>query len=255
MSTTVSPAPADCWYALALLLRGRTSALPPACPRRPGRALPDDGRRRPSRWRTAARTVPTRSRAGTLDGDLVRCGLCGFAYDTDGQCVSRPDPAAGALRRPRRGVPGPGARRPGLGLARRVGSGAPAPGPRAAVADRRRLGRRSVAPRRWPPASCCCTRTSPTSPRCRSWRRRSRPPPWPASTPPLEVVVTETTVELRREFPPAPLPGWQTEMLGAEVGAATHGAGRLLPVARGLGRPLGRDVRRRGRRGCGSPSS
>ena len=35
-----------------------------------------------------------------------------------------------------------------------------------------------------------------------------------ATTPPLEVVVTETTVELRREFPAAPLPGWQAEMLG-----------------------------------------
>ena len=74
------------------------------------------------------------------------------------------------------------------------------------------------------------------------------------STPPLEVVVTETTVELRREFPPAPLPGWQAEMLGVEVGDATHGAGRLLPLARGLGRPLGRDVRRWRRRGCASPS-
>ena len=42
-----------------------------------------------------------------------------------------------------------------------------------------------------------------------------------AATPPLEVVVTETTVELRREFPPAPLPGWQAEMLGTEIGDAT----------------------------------
>jgi vanillate O-demethylase monooxygenase subunit len=33
------------------------------------------------------------------------------------------------------------------------------------------------------------------------------------TTPPLDVVVTETTVELRREFPAAELPAWQAAML------------------------------------------
>ena len=28
--------------------------------------------------------------AGALDGDTVRCGLCGFEYDTGGQCVAVP---------------------------------------------------------------------------------------------------------------------------------------------------------------------
>src|SRR5215470_12008884 len=28
--------------------------------------------------------------AGSLDGDLLRCGLCGFAYDAAGRCVSVP---------------------------------------------------------------------------------------------------------------------------------------------------------------------
>ena len=35
------------------------------------------------------------------------------------------------------------------------------------------------------------------------------------------MVVTETTVELRREFGAAPLPGWQADLLGADVGDAT----------------------------------
>ncbi|MEZ5117084.1 MAG: aromatic ring-hydroxylating dioxygenase subunit alpha [Candidatus Nanopelagicales bacterium] len=38
-----------------------------------------------------------------------------------------------------------------------------------------------------------------------------------AAPPPLDVVVTETTVALRREFPPAPLPGWQADLLGVPV--------------------------------------
>jgi vanillate O-demethylase monooxygenase subunit len=37
-----------------------------------------------------------------------------------------------------------------------------------------------------------------------------------AESPPLDVVVTETTVTLRRDFPPAPLPGWQAPLLRAE---------------------------------------
>jgi phenylpropionate dioxygenase-like ring-hydroxylating dioxygenase large terminal subunit len=36
-----------------------------------------------------------------------------------------------------------------------------------------------------------------------------------AVAPPLDVVVTETTVTLRREFPSAPLPEWQARLLGA----------------------------------------
>ena len=36
--------------------------------------------------------------------------------------------------------------------------------------------------------------------------------------PPLQVTVSETTVALRREYPPAPLPSWQAEMLGRPAG-------------------------------------
>ena len=44
------------------------------------------------------------------------------------------------------------------------------------------------------PTSCCCTRTSPTSPMSRSWTPTSRHPCCAAQPPPLEVEVTETTV-------------------------------------------------------------
>ncbi len=39
--------------------------------------------------------------------------------------------------------------------------------------------------------------------------------------PPLDVVVTETTVALHREFAPAPLPGWQAALVGSDAEFAT----------------------------------
>ncbi len=42
------------------------------------------------------------------------------------------------------------------------------------------------------------------------------PPALNASTPPLQVRVTETTVSFRREFPPAPVASWHAELLGLD---------------------------------------
>ena len=101
---------------------------------------------RPSRSRTAARTAPTRSVAGTLDRRhralrAVRLRLrrrrpVRRASRRSRACRSAPQVAS---------YPVAGVRRPGLGLARRAGSRAPAPGARAALARRRRLGRPSAA--------------------------------------------------------------------------------------------------------------
>ncbi len=80
-----------------------------------------------------------------------------------------------------------------------------------------------------------------------------------AEPPPLDVVVTETTVTLHRSFPPAPLPGWQAELLGVGSRRVSRRLRTLLPLARRMGRPLGRRRRRQDPRapppGCGSPSS
>ena len=86
------------------------------------------------------------------------------------------DPDRDPVRRPRAFLPRARAGRPRLGLVRRAGPRRPAQAAQRAVAGRRRRGRRWATPGRPRPASCCCTRTSPTSPMSRSWTRPSRRP-------------------------------------------------------------------------------
>ena len=40
-----------------------------------------------------------------------------------------------------------------------------------------------------------------------------------SASPPLDVVVTETTVTLSRQYPPAPLPDWQADLVGVSSDA------------------------------------
>ena len=84
-----SAVPSDCWYALSSsgdvgrdLLSVRTAGGPVVLYRTEG------GRAIALEDRCAHRPYPLS--AGSLVGDDVRCGLCGFVYDAGGQCVSVP---------------------------------------------------------------------------------------------------------------------------------------------------------------------
>jgi len=214
-----APAPADCWYALASstevgrhLLSLRALGAPVVLYRtEAGAAVALEDR-------CAHRAFPLS--AGTLDGDLVRCGLCGFGYDRDGQCVSVPS-------------------QPRVPLGAHVAA-YPVQESDGLVwvwlgeSGRARLHRVPDLPwlddEAWAGVGgtvevaagflllhenfADVTQVPFVAPGI-------APAVLAATTPPLEVVVTETTVELRREFPAAPLPGWQAEMLGADVGEAT----------------------------------
>ena len=204
-----APAPAGLLVRPGVLLRGRTTPVPPARPRRVRSCStgPTDGTAVALEDRCAHRAYPLS--AGTLDGDLVRCGLCGFAYDTDGQCVSVPT-------QPR--VPFgahvaayPVQERDGLVWVwlGESGSRAPAPGARAAVARPTTAGPASAAPSEVAAGFLLLHENFADVTQVPFVAPEIAPAALAGSTPPLEVVVTETTVELRREFPPAPLPGWQ----------------------------------------------
>src|SRR3954467_14827255 len=88
-SMSPTPAPADCSYALAPSTAAGRNPLPLRALDAPvvlyrtaaGHAVALEDR-------CAHRAFPLS--AGTLDGDVVRCGLCGFGYAADGRCVSVP---------------------------------------------------------------------------------------------------------------------------------------------------------------------
>jgi len=223
--------PTDCWYALEPSDHvGRR--LHPV--RALGRAVvlyrTEDGRAVALEDRCAHRAYPLS--AGTLVGDDVRCGLCGFVYDTEGQCVSVPT-------QPR--VPFgahvasyPVVERDGLvwvwigeqGRARlhRVpelpwlaDDGWATVGGTAEVDAGFLLLHENFAD---------VTQVPFVAPEIAPSVLASQPPP-------LDVVVTETTVTLRREFPASPLPAWQSDMLGGETGEhpTTHEGFFVSPAA------------------------
>lgn len=205
--------PTDCWYALATsgdvdreLVGVRALGLPVLLFRtEAGRAVALEDR-------CAHRAFPLS--AGALVGDDVRCGLCGFVYDADGQCLAVPT-------QPR--VPFgakvasyPVTEQDGLVWVWLGESG------------RARLHRVPDLPwlddESWAGVGGAAeveagflllhenfadvTQVPFVAPEIAPTVLGSTPPP-------LDVVLSETTVTLRREFPPAPLPSWQAELLGA----------------------------------------
>jgi phenylpropionate dioxygenase-like ring-hydroxylating dioxygenase large terminal subunit len=221
--------PTDCWYAVASSASIRHSltavvvqALPVVLFRTASGdvvALED---------RCAHRAYPLS--AGSLDGDVVRCGLCGFGYDVGGQCVSVPTQprvpfgahVASYPVQERDGVVWLWLGEPGRARLHRVpelpwlsDAGWATVGETVDVAAGALLLHENFAD---------VTQVPFVAPEIA--------PAALASAPPLEVVVTETTVELRREFAPSPLPAWQAEMLdvGGRDGTTVQGGFFLSPA-------------------------
>ena len=214
--------PTDCWYALEPsdhVSRSLRSA------RAVGRPVvlyrTEDGRAVALEDRCAHRAYPLS--AGTLVGDSVRCGLCGFVYDAEGQCVSVPTQprvpfgahVASYPVQERDGLVWVWLGEQGRARLHRVpelpwlaDDGWSTVGGTAEVDAGFLLLHENFAD---------VTQVPFVAPEI-------APSVLAAQPPPLDVVVTETTVTLRREFPPSELPAWQSELLGGESGAhpTTH---------------------------------
>jgi phenylpropionate dioxygenase-like ring-hydroxylating dioxygenase large terminal subunit len=206
--------PTDCWYAVA---RSVDVAGTLVSVRAVGRPV--------VLFRTSAGTVVALEdrcahplSAGALEGDTIRCGLCGFVYDADGQCISVPTQARVPLGASVDAYPvlesdglvwvwfgEPGRAR----LHRLPELPWLADNDWATVS-----GRRSVA------ASFLLlhenfadvTQVPFVAPDI-------SPAVLGIAPPPLEVTVSETTVSLRREFPPAHMPAWQARLTGQPIDA------------------------------------
>lgn len=212
LRTAGVPAPTDCWYALvpsgsvgrellALRALGRPVVLFRA----------NDGGAVALEDRCAHRAYPLS--AGALVDDTVRCGLCGFVYDTGGQCVQVPTQSrvpfgAAVTAYPTQeqdglvwvwfGEPGRARlhRRPDLPWL--AGEGWET------VAGQTELGAGYLLLHE---NFADVTQVPFVAPEI-------APAVLGAEPPPLDVVVTETTVTLHRSFPVAPLPEWQADLLG-----------------------------------------
>jgi len=204
--------PTDCWYAVARSA-DVTHAL--TAVRAVGRPVvlfrTSSGEAVALEDRCAHRAYPLS--AGTLDGDTIRCGLCGFVYDAGGQCVSVPTQTRVPLGAFVDAYPV----RESDGL---VWAWFGEPG-------RARLHRlpelpwlvdatwATVSGRRTVQASFLLlhenfadvTQVPFVAPEISPAVLGSVPPP-------LQVTVSETTVSLRREFPPARMPAWQSALVG-----------------------------------------
>lgn len=206
--------PTDCWYALAPsdavareLLGFRVGDRPVVLFRTTGGdvvALDD---------RCIHRPYPLS--AGRLDGDLVRCGLCGFAYDADGRCVSVPTqsrvPMGASVRacpvREEHGLVWVWFGEPGRARLHRLpdlgwldDKDWVTVGAEQEVAAGFLLLHESFAD---------VTQIPILAPDLSPAVLLVQPPP-------LDVIVTETTVSLSRQFPPGPLPDWQARALTRE---------------------------------------
>lgn len=233
--------PTDCWYVVAtadgvtrglrsvrvldrpvLLYRtrdGRPVALEDRCAHR---AYPLSAGRLVDAGAAAGPAAQAAAAAGNgaNGGDDVQCGLCGFVYAADGQCVAVPTQSrvpfgASVASYPVReqdglvwawfGEPGRArlARVPELGWLTADGWATVA-GQGEVAADYLLLHESFADVTQVPFVA------PDIAPAALSGRPGQEPPP-------LDVVVTETTVTLRRDFPPAPLPGWQAPLLRADA--------------------------------------
>jgi phenylpropionate dioxygenase-like ring-hydroxylating dioxygenase large terminal subunit len=204
--------PVNCWYAVA----PAASVSPgPVALRAVGRPVvlfrTPDGTLAALEDRCAHRAFPLS--AGRLEGAEIRCGLCGFSYDAAGRCVSvptQPHVPLGAA------VPAFGVREsdgliwiwlgePGRAGLHRIpdlpwlaGPGWATVGGDEHVEAGFLLLHENFAD---------VTQVPFVAP-------DMAPAVLGTRAPPLQVTVSETTVALRREYPPGPLPSWQAEMLG-----------------------------------------
>ncbi len=209
--------PRDCWYAPAAssevereLLPVRAAGLPIVLFRTQVGdvvALED---------RCAHRAYPLS--AGDLIGDTVRCGLCGFVYGPDGRCVdvpSQPHVPYGAEV-----ASYPVREADGLVW---VWLGEPG-----------RAGLHRIPELPWLADEAWSTVSGDAEVFASFLLLHENfadvtqvpfvapdiaPSALGATPPPLEVVVSETSVSLHRDFPPSPLPAWQAEIVGCPLDA------------------------------------
>jgi vanillate O-demethylase monooxygenase subunit len=210
--------PRDCWYAVA----GADEVGRDLLPRRvAGRSVvllrTEAGAVVALDDRCAHRPYPLS--LGTVVHDDVHCGLCGFVYDTGGRCVRVPTqqrvPIGASVAalpvREQHGTVWVWAGEPGLAARHRVpdlpwleDEGWASVGGAQDVAAGFLLLHESFAD---------VTKVRVLAPDL-------APHALAGVQPPLDVVVTETTVSLARDFPPAPLPAWQAAMVGRDPDAA-----------------------------------
>jgi vanillate O-demethylase monooxygenase subunit len=209
-----SALPTDCWYAVASSAEvGRHLTAVRAVGRPVLLFRTTSGEAVALEDRCAHRAYPLSP--GRLDGDVVRCGLCGFGYDTGGQCVSVPTqsrvpfgayvPAFGVQESD--GLVWVWLGEPGRARLHRVpelgwlsAPGWASVGDEVIVAAGFGLLHENFAD---------VTQVPFVAPEIAPSVLGSIPPE-------LTVTVTETTVRLRREFPPEALPAWQARMLGVD---------------------------------------
>lgn len=225
----MSLAPTDCWYAVAASTDVERAPLAVRALDRPVVLFRDPaGAAVALEDRCAHRAYPLS--AGVLVEDGIRCGLCGFVYATDGQCVSVPTQprvplGAHVHAYPVRESDGlvwvffgePGRARlhrvPDLPWLRDPGW--------STVADVVEL---AADPLLLLENFADVTQVPYVAPDI-------SPTVLSAIPPPIEVTLTETTVTLRREFPPAPLPDWQADLLDSQEQFSTLQQGFFLSPA------------------------
>ena len=210
-------APTDCWYALAPgTAVGRRLVGLRALDRPVLLFRTSEGRAVALENRCAHRAYPLS--AGSLVGDDVRCGLCGFVYDADGQCVSVPTQArvpfgAHVLSYPvqeRDGMVWVWFGEPGRSRLHRVPELPWLTDPGwATVGGETEAGAGYLLLHE---SFADVTQVPFVAPEI-------APSVLAVESPPLDVVVTETTVALHREYVAAPLPEWQSRMLGVDPAA------------------------------------
>jgi phenylpropionate dioxygenase-like ring-hydroxylating dioxygenase large terminal subunit len=207
--------PTDCWYAPAAssqvdrdLLAVRAAGLPVVLYRTEAGsvvALED---------RCAHRAYPLS--AGELIGDSVRCGLCGFVYGADGRCVSVPTQphvpygaqVASYPVREADGLVWVWLGEPGRAALHRI--------PELPWLDDD--GWSTVSGEEDVLASFLLLHENFADVTQVPFVAPDIAPSVLGTTPPpLEVVVSETSVSLHRDFPPAPLPAWQAEIVGCPL--------------------------------------
>lgn len=209
-------APRDCWYAPVSsgdvtrdLLPLRVADLPIVMFRA------EDGSVVALEDRCAHRAYPLS--AGTLVDDTIRCGLCGFVYDREGHCVSVPS-------------------QPNVPYGADVTSYAVRESDGLVwlwVGQSGRAGLHRVPELPWLDDDTWSTVTGEEEVEASFLLLHENfadvtqvpfiapeiAPSALGTTPPLDVVVSETSVALHRDFPPAPLPAWQAEIVGCDLDA------------------------------------